>query len=73
LTIPIETNKLFPAVVLVQSSGPSNMDEKVGNIYPFKDLAEGLSEREIAVLRYDKRIFIYEKKWVGIHLLIILR
>lgn len=62
LTIPDETNGLLPAVVLVQGSGPSNMDEKVGNNYPFKDLAEGLSEKGIAVLRYDKRTFVYGKE-----------
>ncbi|MEY9970646.1 dipeptidyl aminopeptidase/acylaminoacyl peptidase [Lysinibacillus sp. RC46] len=62
LTIPDETKGLFPAVVLVQGSGPSNMDEKIGNIYPFKDLANGLSGKGIAVLRYDKRTFVYGKK-----------
>lgn len=62
LTIPNKTNVLFPAVVLVQGSGPSNMDEKIGNIFPFKDLAEGLSEKGIAVIRYDKRTFVYGKE-----------
>lgn len=62
LTIPDETKGLFPAVVLVQGSGPHNMDEKIGNIYPFKDLAEGLSGKGIAVLRYDKRTFVYGKE-----------
>lgn len=62
LTIPNETGGLFPAVVLVQGSGPSNMDEKVGNNYPFKDLTEGLSKQGIAVLRHDKRTFIYGKE-----------
>ena len=28
-----------PAVVLVHGSGSSNMDEKVGKLTPFKDLA----------------------------------
>ncbi|MGE7764086.1 alpha/beta hydrolase family protein [Peribacillus sp. NPDC096540] len=62
LTIPDETNGLLPAVVLVHGSGPSNMDEKIGNNYPFKDLAEALAERGIAVLRYDKRTFVYGKE-----------
>ncbi|MBS4174839.1 alpha/beta hydrolase [Bacillus sp. FJAT-49736] len=62
LTIPNETNRLLPAVVLVQGSGPSNMDAKVGNNVPFKDIAEGLSEKGIAVLRYDKRTFVYRKE-----------
>lgn len=35
------------------------VDEKIGNIYPFKDLANGLSVKGIAVLRYDKRTFVY--------------
>ena len=62
LSIPDGTNGLVPAVVLVQGSGPSNKDEKVGTNHPFKDLAEGLSEKGIAVLRYDKRTFVYGKE-----------
>jgi uncharacterized protein len=62
LTIPDVTNGLFPGVVLVHGSGPSNMDEKIGNITPFKNLAEGLSLRGIAVIRYDKRTLIYGKR-----------
>lgn len=59
LTIPDETNELIPAVVLVHGSGPANMDAKIGNNTPFKDLAEGLSKKGIAVIRYDKRTLIY--------------
>lgn len=62
LSIPNESNRLFPAVVLVQGSGPSNMDEKIVNVTPFKDIAEVLSEKGIAVLRYDKRTFVYGKE-----------
>ncbi|AUW93954.1 MAG: alpha/beta fold hydrolase [Sulfobacillus thermotolerans] len=62
LSIPDPTNGPYPAVVLVHGSGPSNMDEKVGNNYPFRDLAEGLSAKGIAVLRYDKRTFVYGKQ-----------
>lgn len=62
LTLPTEGNRLFPAVVLVHGSGPSNLDEKIGNNAPFKDLAVGLAERGIAVLRYDKRTFVYGKE-----------
>ena len=62
LSLPNESNGLVPAVVLVHGSGPTNMDEKIGNNYPFKDLAEGLSEKGIAVLRYDKRTFVYGKE-----------
>ena len=31
------------------------MDESIGPNAPFRDLAEGLSRRGVAVLRYDKR------------------
>lgn len=62
LTVPAEATGLFPAVVLVHGSGPSNMDAKVGNNFPFRDLAEGLSAKGIAVLRYDKRTFVYGKQ-----------
>lgn len=60
LSIPSKTSGLFPGVVLVY--GPSNMDEKVGNNSPFKDLVKGLSEKGIAVLRYDKRTRVYGKE-----------
>jgi dienelactone hydrolase len=62
LSIPRENHGLLPAVILVHGSGPSNMDAKVGNNFPFRDLAEGLSEKGIAVLRYDKRTFVYGKE-----------
>jgi uncharacterized protein len=67
LTIPNQTNGLFPAVVLVHGSGPSDMDEKIGGNFPFKDLAEGLSEKGIAVIRYDKRTFVYGKEMRNDH------
>lgn len=61
LTIP-ETTAPVPAVVLVHGSGSSNMDEKVLKLAPFRDLAEGLAERGIASLRYNKRSFTYGLK-----------
>lgn len=45
----------FPAVVLVQGSGPNDEDETIGPNKPFKDLADGLTSRGVAVLRYIKR------------------
>ena len=45
----------FPGVVLVHGSGPNDRDESIGPNKPFRDLAEGLASRGIAVLRYDKR------------------
>ncbi|MCD4837562.1 alpha/beta fold hydrolase [Neobacillus sedimentimangrovi] len=62
LSLPDERNGSVPAVVLVHGSGPANMDAKVGNNYFFKDMANGLSEKGIAVLRYDKRTFVYGKE-----------
>lgn len=54
LTIPTG-NGPFPAVVLVQGSGPQDEDESIGPNKPFKDLAWGLANRGIVVLRYVKR------------------
>ncbi len=45
----------FPAVVLVHGSGPCDIDETIGAVKVFRDLAWGLASKEIAVLRYDKR------------------
>jgi len=53
-----------PAVVFVHGSGSSNMDEKVGKLTPFKDLAEGLARHGIASVRYDKRSFAHGLKMV---------
>jgi hypothetical protein len=54
LSIPVGKGP-FPAVVLVHGSGPNDRDETVGANRPFRDLAEGLASRGIAVLRYEKR------------------
>ena len=54
LTLPNEKNNV-PAVVLIHGSGPMNRDLGFGDQKPFKDIAEYLSDKGIAVLRYDKR------------------
>jgi dienelactone hydrolase len=54
LTVPIGDGP-FPAVVLVQGSGPEDQDESLGPNKPFKDLAWGLGSRGIVVYRYTKR------------------
>ena len=64
LTLP-NGNGPFAAVVLVQGSGPSDRDESVGAAKPFRDLAEGLASRGIAVLRYEKRTAQYRAKMAG--------
>jgi dienelactone hydrolase len=58
ITMPIGDGP-FPAVVLVHGSGPNDRDETVGPNKPFRDLAEGLATRGIAVLRYDKRTRVH--------------
>ena len=63
LTLP-EGDGPFPGVVLVHGSGSSNMDEKVGKLTPFKDLAEGLAQRGVASIRYDKRSYAHGLKMV---------
>lgn len=47
-----------PAVVLIHGSGPQDRDSTIGPNKPFRDLAWGLTERGVAVLRYDKRSFV---------------
>jgi fermentation-respiration switch protein FrsA (DUF1100 family) len=56
----------FPAVVLVQGSGPQDRDESYGPNKPFRDLALGLAARGIAVLRYEKRTKQYGLKCAAI-------
>lgn len=61
LTLPAGKGP-FPAVVLVQGSGQSDMDETIGPNKPFRDIADGLAEAGIASLRYNKRGFAYGKQ-----------
>lgn len=61
LTMPVGDGP-FPGVVLVHGPGPNDRDETIYSNRIFRDLAEGLASRGIAVLRYDKRTFIYGDK-----------
>jgi len=58
LTTPVG-HQIYPVVVLVQGSGPSDLDESIGPNKIFKDIAYGLSSNGIAVIRYDKRTYDY--------------
>lgn len=64
LTLPDSGNGKIPAVVLVHGSGPQDKDESVGATKTFRDLADGLAEKGIASLRYDKRTLTYGKQMV---------
>jgi dienelactone hydrolase len=52
----------FPAIVLVHGPGPNDRDESIYSSRIFRDLAEGLASKGIAVLRYDKRTKVYGAK-----------
>lgn len=54
LTLPAGTGP-FPAIVIVHGSGPGDRDGTLGPNKPYRDLARGLAERGVAVLRYEKR------------------
>jgi len=54
LTLP-KGNGPFPAIVLVSGSGPQNRDEEILGHKPFFIIADYLTQRGIAVLRYDDR------------------
>jgi dienelactone hydrolase len=56
LTIP-EGKGPFPAAVLISGSGAQDRDETIFGHKPFAVLADHLSRRGIAVLRYDDRGF----------------
>ncbi len=45
----------FPAALLIAGSGPQDRDESLANHRPFLLLADALTRKGIAVLRYDKR------------------
>ncbi|TDO23292.1 alpha/beta hydrolase [Pedobacter duraquae] len=64
LTTPTKV-KIYPIVVLVHGSGPSDMDETVGANKPFKDLAVGLAAQGIATIRYVKRTLVYPGEFNG--------
>ena len=61
LTVPVGKQGV-PGVVLVHGPGPHDRDEEIYSNRIFRDLAEGLSSRGIAVLRYDKRTLTYGDK-----------
>ncbi|MGN1172895.1 MAG: alpha/beta hydrolase family protein [Muribaculaceae bacterium] len=53
-----------PCVVFMHGSGPNDRDETIGPNNVFKGLADSLSAKGIASLRYDKRTLVYRANFV---------
>lgn len=64
LSLPTSASAKSPVVILVHGSGPCDMNESMGAQMPFKDLADGLSQQGIAVIRYDKRTRVSPTGWM---------
>lgn len=62
LTYP-EGGTDLPAVVLVHGVGNNDKDETALSTKMFRDLANGLAQQGIAVLRYDKRGYTYPEAY----------
>lgn len=60
LTLP-KGVKNPPVVIMIQGSGPSDMNESVGSTpnRPFEDIAHGLAKLGVATLRYNKATYQY--------------
>lgn len=58
-TLTLPAGEVRAALVLVHGSGASDRDETIGANKPFRDLAWGLAQQGIAVLRYDKVTYTY--------------
>lgn len=54
LTLPNGSGR-FPAVILIAGSGPHDRDEELAGHRPFLIIADTLTRKGFAVLRYDKR------------------
>ena len=65
LTVPQNAQDMesLPGVVLVGGVGANDMDMSGGNTKAYRDIAWGLAERGIAVLRFNKRVNQYPDTW----------
>ena len=61
LTLPATASATakVPGVLLVQGSGPSDMDESIGQTKLFADIAATFAKKGIATIRYNKRTYTY--------------
>lgn len=55
LTLPADTTKPFPIVIMASGSGPQDRDEEMLGHRPFFVLADFLAQNGIASLRFDDR------------------
>jgi len=58
ITVPKEIDK-YPLVILIHDSGAMDRDSTIGPNKPFRQIAWGLATQGVAVLRYDKRTFVF--------------
>jgi predicted peptidase len=65
LSIPKNGNKIYPLVIIVHGSGPSDKDGSIGPNKMYKDIAWGLASNGIAVFRYEKRTKTYGIMMMG--------
>lgn len=64
-TLTLPRGEVHAGVVLVHGSGAHDRDETIGPNRVFRDLAHGLAERGIAVLRYEKRSHAHPQSFAG--------
>jgi uncharacterized protein len=58
LTLPLGDGP-FPAVIMMQGSGASDMNETAYGIAIFRDIAESLAQAGVASIRYDKYTYAH--------------
>lgn len=58
LTIP-ESKQKVPGIIFVHGSGANDMDESIGALKLFEELAIKLAKKGVASIRYDKRTYTY--------------
>lgn len=61
ISYPSSLEDRIPVAVLAHGSGSHDRDETIFRNKPFRDIAHYLSNKGIAVLRYDKRTFTYKR------------